>query len=209
MINLNSFEKKFDVFLTEDTASIQLNGHPGVDSNFVECIERLGGKSFADGIYRVFSSSEIPGVTKQVEEVFREYEGKITVFACDWLGRYFAVDSRRTDSGFPEILMLETGAGEAMQIPVGIHIFHSEELVEYTEDALAANFFAQWKSISSEVIDLSSCVGYKIPLFLGGADTVENLELIDRAFYTDICGQLRRQTLELKDGQSIGQVKIE
>jgi len=81
--------------------SIESKGFPGVDSPFIECVERLGGKSFSEGIYRVFSCSQIPKVTGQVEEVF--------VFACDWFGRYFAVDSRRTLSGSAEILMLETG----------------------------------------------------------------------------------------------------
>jgi hypothetical protein len=36
-----------------------------------------------------------------------------------------------------------------------------------------------------------------VPLFLGGADDVSNLERSDLAVYWSLCGQLRRHTVEL------------
>ena len=39
----------------------------------------------------------------------------------------------------------------------------------------------------------TGCVGYKVPLFLGGADVLANLEVIDLSVYVEICGQLRNE----------------
>lgn len=181
---------------------------PGVDSAFVECINQLGSKSYNEGIYSVFDPNNVIRSTKMIWDAFPEYNGKVAVFGCDWLGRYFAVDTRRLETGRPQILSMEPGAGEVLQIPNGIEAFHNVDLIEYEDAALAFNFFQEWKSLSGEEIGLGQCVGYKTPLFLGGSDTVDNLELIDREVYTDICGQLRGQTLTLKEGQVISGIKL-
>ncbi len=86
--------------------------------------------------------------------------------------------------------MLEPGTGEALEIPVGFELFHNEELVDYRNEALAAEFFVQWRSthVGAGPLNAADCVGYKVPLFLGGADAVENLELTDFEVYWDFCG---------------------
>ena len=43
---------------------------------------------------------------------------------------------------------------------------------------------------NSDEIGLEDCVGYKIPLFLGGNDEISNLEITDMEIYWGICGQL-------------------
>ncbi len=42
-------------------------------------------------------------------------------------------------------------------------------------------------------IPLDKCAGYKIPLFIGGNDTVDNLELSDIYVYWEICSQLKNK----------------
>jgi Domain of unknown function (DUF1851) len=51
------------------------------------------------------------------------------------------------------------------------------------------------------------CTGYKVPLFLGGKDPAENLEVIDLEVYWSLSGQLRQGTQTLPPGTSIGQVR--
>jgi hypothetical protein len=49
-------------------------------------------------------------------------------------------------------------------------------------------------------------VGYKVPLFFGGQDAVENLELADLDIYWSISGQFRRGALNLPPGTSINEI---
>lgn len=86
--------------------------------------------------------------------------------------------------------------------------FHDEELVEYRDAALASGFFGAWAKDQGAALPLAhgDCVGYQVPLFLGGHDTVDNLEIIDLDVYWTTCGQLRRGTLQLPEGTSIKDV---
>jgi len=82
--------------------------------------------------------------------------------------------------------MFEPGTGEALEIPVPFSRFHDEELVDYTEEALARSFFYQWQRSGGPAPTVSECVGYQRPLFLGGKDTVANLEISDLDVYWTI-----------------------
>ena len=53
------------------------------------------------------------------------------------------------------------------------------------------------------------CVGYEIPLFLGGRDEVDNLAPVDLWAYWSISGQLLMQTLGRDPGTPISAVTIE
>ncbi len=78
-------------------------------------------------------------------------------------------------------MMLEPGTGEALEIPTSFVAFHNEELVDYRDAALASEFFCRWSSAQLEKLPLdhSNCVGYRTPLFLGGSDTLDDLEVVD------------------------------
>ncbi|MBJ7353947.1 MAG: DUF1851 domain-containing protein [Thermoleophilaceae bacterium] len=126
-------------------------------------------------------------------DAFPEFAQRVCPFGYDWLGRQFAVDSGRVEDGQPQVLMLEPGTGEALEIPVDFAVLHDEELVEHSDAALASAFFRAWSEVNPDALPLlrSQCVGYKVPLFLGGNDTAENLEVSDIDVYWTICGQLR------------------
>jgi hypothetical protein len=162
-------------------------------TGIIELLGSSGGATFADGLYRLHASGEIESWTKNVEAVFPEYRGAIVCFGYDWLGRNFALDTRGNEDQW-QILMLEPGAGEAMQIPASFADFHNAELVEYAADALSAPFFREWLDSGGAKPRPAECVAYKTPLFLSGADTVENLELSDMDVYWHLCGELRPST---------------
>ena len=106
------------------------------------------------------------------------------------------------------MLLFEPGTGEVLDIPFSFARFH-EQLDELREPALAGSFFASWAQANPDLLPLSAaqCVGYKVPLFLGGKDTLENLEVIDLEVYWSMSGQLRQDTRTLPPGASIGQVR--
>ncbi|PRH41387.1 DUF1851 domain-containing protein [Burkholderia vietnamiensis] len=157
-----------------------------------EFLRLFGGNSFNDGIYRIVNSTSARQLNETVSVVFPAFSGRILCFAFDWLGRIFAVDSGRSSEGERAVVMFEPGTGEALEIPCNLISFHNGELIEYGDAALAENFFREWKSTQRSP-SYFECVGYKRPLFLGGSDSIDNLELIDMDVYWSISGQLIEQ----------------
>jgi len=187
-----------------DKSSAERINAPTVQTVLTE----LGGKTFDGGLYRVLRTDEVSEATKAASLAFPELKERITVFGCDWLGIMFAADAGRLLEGVPQVLMLEVGAGEALQIPVDPIAFHNMELVDYPDDALAKSFYLQWQATTKEKLNHDQCAGYKVPLFLGGADEIDNLEIIDLSVYWHLCGQLRNKVKTLPEGQSISEIDI-
>jgi|SRR5687768_12023185 len=175
---------------------------PGIE-NLSEILGVFGGRTFNHGLYRVFLPKQVPSAITSIEGVFPEYRGRLVPFGFDWLGRHFACDRARVQDGQPQVLLLEIGAGEAMEIPASILDFHNIELVDYMNDALAVEFWERWRAQNPTDLSYTECVGYKVPLFLGGDDTLPNLEVIDLNVYVEICGQLRNRVKTLPVGQTI------
>jgi hypothetical protein len=179
--------------------SLKFNADNSKDTNFgdnvvIEPLEvqlfmkEFQGQSFNDGIYRVHAVDKAINYTRMLENIFTEYIGAIYCFSYDWLGRQFAVNLNSVNSKEPIILMFEPGTGEVLEIPGSINTFHEKELIEYTDVVLASNFYEDWKESSQNKLKRSRCIGYKVPLFLGGEDTIENLEETDMEVYWNISG---------------------
>jgi hypothetical protein len=109
------------------------------------------------------------------------------------------------------MLMLEPGTGEALEIPVSVAGFHNNELVDHAEAALASAFFADWRRSQPPgfALEHGLCAGYRVPLFLGGQDTVDNLEVIAVDVYWQVCGQLIAATRELPPRRQIGALRCD
>lgn len=180
-------------------------------AGYVEFVDEFGGASFGGGLYRVHDDQTGPRALALVAEAFPEFAARVLPFGYDWLGRQFAADFGRVAAGQPQVVLLEPGTGEALEIPLSFVAFHDEELTEYADAALAAGFFEDWSAGHGDALPLlrSVCVGYRVPLFLGGLDTVENLELSDLDVYWSICGQLRHATSMLAPGTSVNEVARE
>ncbi|MGD1053673.1 MAG: T6SS immunity protein Tdi1 domain-containing protein [Candidatus Dormibacteria bacterium] len=174
---------------------------------YEEFADRYAGRSFEGGLYRVHSETSGPRSLELVSESLPQFSQRACPFAYDWLGRQFALDGARDQSGEALILMLEPGTGQALEIPLTFRAFH-EQLDELREPALANQFFTQWSEANAAALPLrlSDCAGYRVPLFLGGKDVVDNLEVIDLEVYWTLTGQLRSGTVRMKPGTSIRQV---
>ncbi len=210
MTSFVQFREKFSVHLNnqKEVLPASLPDFPAIDEAFRTCIAELGGMSFNAGLYQVFTPDGVKDATAAIEKMFPRTATKVAVFGCDWSGRYFATTSHENQTALPETLLLEPGVGEIFRIPVGIEEFHNVELVQYTNDALAENFFNEWRTSTDEELNPTSCVGYNVPLFLAGKDTIENLSVIDRDVYIEICTQLFNETMSLREGQSIRDIRM-
>ena len=107
------------------------------------------------------------------------------------------------------MLLLEIATGQALEVPDTFLGFHEQELVDYADAALAVSFAEEWTSTGQRMPGPDECVGYRVPLFLGGRDDVTNLELTDAEVYWSVTGQLVRQVQNLPPGTPIGSVTME
>jgi hypothetical protein len=75
--------------------------------------------------------------------------------------------------------------------------FHDQELIQEPDACLAKSFFDEWSVGNQSALPLlsDSCVGYRVPLYLGGEDVIANLEVVDIHVYWGILGQIRAQLL--------------
>jgi hypothetical protein len=168
-----------------------------------EFFARFSGTSFNNGLYRVFRSCDVQDWNSAVEAAFPVFKGKLTCFGVDWLGRIFALDSGRQVNRHSGVTIFEPGSGQALMVPRDIEMFHEIELIDSADAALAESFFNQWVQAGGSRPLSSQCVGYKRPLFLGGTDTLENLELTDLDVYWTISAQLISKLRGVSPGTSV------
>ena len=190
------FERFQSVFSADDTsvtATIATTQIPDI-ADLKAFFSLFGGQSFNGGIYRVVDPVDLPVWQARIHLAFPEFNGRIVCFAYDWLGRAFALDIKRLVDGEPGVLLFEPGTGETLEVPSNLLTFHNSELVEYSDAALASDFYEVWLSEGGVPPAHGQCVGYKIPLCLGGADSRENLEISDLDVYWSLMGQLRKST---------------
>lgn len=179
-------------------------GEAHLDRVFAE----LSAASFGGGLYRVHTPEGAEEWTSRAEEMFPELTDRMLVFGYDWLGRQFAADAHRMEGDHYQVLILDAGTAEALEVPTTVADLHVDELVQYGDAALAVDFYADWRESSRDEDFLAEgeCVGYRIPLFLDGDDEVSNLARIDMEMYWTILTQLRHGGRELPPGATIQDV---
>lgn len=178
-------------------------------AGYAELMEQFAGLTFEGGLYRLHDASSGPKGAEALAEAFPEFSSRARPFGYDWLGRQFAIDLDRVEDGQALVLLMEPGTGEALEVPLSFAAFH-DQLDDHREPALAAGFFADWAKVNPALLPLrhEDCAGYGVPLFLGGEDTVENLEVIDMDVYWSLCAQLHKAARDLPPGTKIRSISI-
>ena len=172
------FSKFLDFF--DKHIEYKIEGSP-----YETLLNNFEGMEFGDGIFRLFNKKDLYKWSEIVTESYPEFKNKFDLFGYDWLGRCFGIDLRDRN-----ILMFEIGTGEVLNIPCDILEFLNVEIPIYNDACLASTFYKEWIEYYGKKVKLNDCIGYKIPLFLGGEDGISNLEEIDMEVYWSITGQL-------------------
>ena len=179
-----------------------------IASNVQDLIQNLGGASYSNGLYRVIRSNEKTEWDLIVAQAFPVFGNRLSCFAYDWLGRIFSLDPEREIDGLPGVIMLEPGTGQTLEIPSHLASFHDEELIEFSDAALAAGFHRNWLSHGGAIPTYEQCIGYVKPLFLGGKDDIGNLAPSDIKVYWGIASQLITKVRSLPTGTKISTITI-
>lgn len=198
---MENFFKKFSLDYPVDPQQLTLD--VSNSGSVVQFLCKYAGASFNRGLYRILSSDNIDKWTRIVTAAFPQYKDKIFCFGYDWLGRQFAL--KHSDTA--HVLMFDIDTGEVLEIPVGFNNFHDIELVEYGDDAVAESAFREWTANQEDPLGYSECVSFKIPLHLGGRDTLSNRERIDLQVHWELGAQVLDQLKPLKEGRRISGVR--
>ena len=202
-----TFRNVFQPDEREDLTVVQPTSRSDLEVD--QLLEQFGGQSFNQGMYRVISAGAVARWAERATVAFPRFIGRVTPFGVDWLGRLFALDSARRVGGTTAVVMLEPGTGQALEVPCGLVAFHDAELVQYREEALAESFYEKWRAMGGAAPRIGQCVGYKKPLFLGGSDTTDNLELVKLEVYWEISAQLLDKTRDLPIGTHVNNISID
>jgi hypothetical protein len=168
-----------------------------------EFFKKYGGASFQNGLYRIMQPADLPRWQERIALAFPEFEDRVVCFGYDWAGSVFTLDIERLEEGQAGVLLFEPGTGEVLRISSNLSTFHNNGLIEFGEAALGICFYEAWRGTGGESPTYDYCIGYRVPLFLGGADNIANLEYFDIDVYWHIMGQLIQKTKELPPGTSV------
>ncbi|MEV0082562.1 hypothetical protein [Saccharopolyspora sp. NPDC050642] len=156
---------------------------------------QLGGSTFDDGLYRVHTPASAAVIDGYVVDAFPELDGRVACFGFDWLGQQWAIDTGSGTPDDPHILLLNPNTGEVSPFPVAFSRFHDDVLIDIKD--LGERHFGEWAAEYPGQLPLAfdECVGNKIPIFIGGDDSFENmrkqnLQVLWGA-HSQILGQLR------------------
>lgn len=153
-----------------------------------------GHSSYGNGLIRFL----LPGLQPCLEawngpngwkSEWPKHSDRLIVVAYDWMGRLYALDRKRSRGGEMLSARFEPGAAELLVNDCTFAELIGTELVEFANDILSTEFFSKWRAAGGAAPSPTQCVGYKTPLFLGGADELDNLELADLDVYLSVCGQ--------------------
>ena len=167
-----------------------------------------GGQSFNNGLYRVIGPSTVEDAAAFVSVAFPRVRERAKCFAYDWMGRIFALDAARSCGGEPQMILFEPDNAHAFEASSNLAEFRNVELPTYPNEILAANCHAEWLGRGGAVPRPNQCVGYKLSLFLSGADTIDNMSVYRMDIHWHILDQLIGRTAHLPVGTQINKLTI-
>ena len=130
------------------------------------------------------------------------------VFAYDWNGSLFGLDSARKENGGLLVSILEPDSGELLQTPHSFEEFLAHSATDEADAALSLSFYREWLDRGGETPKPGMCAGCKVPLFLNGSDTVDNLSLQNLAVYVSLCGQMYTESRQYPTGTKFSGARI-
>ena len=165
----------------------------------------LGGWQFAQKIFSTFTLENTQEWTQLIKDAFPGFDVEFSLFAYDWKGSCYGV--RHDDD---TVLLFELCDGNVYEIPVPMLEFLDDMLPKQAEDILRIPDYRAWlrKHHDGEPGPYQ-CISHRVPLFLGGEDTVDNMELSDLNVVWSLYPQLWQAADGAEDGTVFGDFTIE
>ena len=205
----SSWEKKGPAWGIEDTV-----GLIGSDSSrFTEFLSQFAAPSHGNGALKFMSNISTPTVSewnsgKGWKADWSRWRDRLVVFAYDWNGSQFGFDPARKSRDELLVSILEPDTGELLETPHSFIDFLFHAATDEADAALSVSFYREWLERGGEIPRPGMCAGCKLPLFLNGTDTVDNLALQDLPVYVSLCGQMYTESRKYPPGTKFSGARI-
>jgi hypothetical protein len=182
----------------------------GSDSSFVTAfLSQFAAPSHGNGVLKFLSRISAPSLfewnsDKGWRSDWPQWRDCLAVFAYDWNGSQFGFDLSRKGSGELLVSILEPDTGELLQTPHSFSEFLAHSATDEANAALSLSFYREWLKGGGETPMPGMCAGCKVPLFLNGLDTVDNLSMQNLGVYVSLCGQLYTESRKYPPGTKFG-----
>lgn len=202
MTDLSTF---LDVFeLDEGSEPLVAGAQPRVQGTAGEAVlAMIGGRSFNLGTFRTFTSEDAVQWNATIGGIFPALRGAIFCVGFAWNGRIIAetlLDRGDIERG---VTIVDPGTADCLNAPVDIVTFLNDVLCDGAEDVLEAATYFEWLNSGESPVGHDECVGYDVPLFLGGEASFDNMSISDLGVYWNVSGELIRAYLDGEDGDAV------
>ncbi|MEC4272402.1 T6SS immunity protein Tdi1 domain-containing protein [Adlercreutzia sp. R25] len=175
---------------------------PASADPYAELVDTLGGRSFGDGLFTVFRRDELPKWRELIGAFYTDYRGEFSPVGYNWLGQCYVLDAQGS------VDILEPEASSTSCTDMGLVEFLNVDGVGNRDNAFLEAGYEEWLSGHDPVAG-GNCVGYTVPLFLGGKDEGDNMDIVDMEVYWGMTGQLWEAVKDLPEGTKIGNISFE
>lgn len=175
---------------------------------FTKFMAQYSGVSFNDGLYRIHAVDQLRRITAMCIEAFPAYENRIICYSSNWMGHLFAIDPSDNNGKGSIVLFDSDGAGD-FDIPFTFAEFQDKILFDDREELLQESLYEKWKKSGGESPTNEQCVGFEVPLMIGGEIELSNMQLSNMAAYWSINTQIYAQVKDLPPGTALGEFTIE
>jgi len=131
------------------------------------------------------------------------------VFASDWLGRLYLLVDEKRHGDEPHVALFDPVTVEFESFGSTFGEFLGNMMPRLWRVLLEVELFEAWRGAGGDIPAPGDCVCHKIPLALGGADNVSNMETMSLMVWVSICGQIHEQTKDLPPGTPISGFTID
>jgi hypothetical protein len=164
------------------------------------------GGSFNNGLLRFHDAESGPALREHVLAGFPELKrGKADVVAFDWHGRQVVA----LKQGFrreAKLVLADIGRGTVEDL-ADVSTFATGLLNDAVVDALFDQGpFEAWRAHAGEAgeaLAFHDCVEFMVPVYLGGSESLENLNRVDMGVAWDLGVQIWSQVKDLPPGTQV------
>jgi hypothetical protein len=203
------WEKSAPAWGVEDTVKLLGSDLPP----FTGFVSQFAAPSHGNGVLKFLSRISTPSLFEWNSDNgwwsdWRQWRNRLIVFAYDWNGSLFGLDLARKENGELLISILEPDSGELLQTPHSFAEFLAHSATDEADAALSLSFYKEWLGRGGEAPKPGMCAGSKVPLFLNGSDTVDNLSMQNLAVYVSLCGQMYTESRKYPPGTNFSGARI-
>jgi hypothetical protein len=155
-----------------------------------ELLARFGDALISNGAYGLLTAETAQKLTPVCLEFFPTFRGAVIVFARDWLSNLYGADFSRIQANKPIVVVFDINSGEAFNTHLDIHQFHETVALDDPQMCFDVDLYQEWCQEQAPLTLITRCVGYTIPLALGGADDLTNMAETDLEVYWSLTGQI-------------------